>query len=160
MIDFGLAYTSPLTEDKAVDLYVLERAFGSTHPESKTMFERVLAGYKEKVGKEWPVIGRRLEEGKPAHGQVDSLNVEHPQCDRGDVSEACLGNQFTLPRPESCAGGAQRSPATPFRAPLFSPILFSFICSLLSLLSASYLPLYPVSFEASNHCLLRGHGLP
>ena len=72
LIDFGLAYMSPLTEDKAVDLYVLERAFGSTHPESKTMFERVLDGYKGKMGKEWPVIGRRLEEGKPAHGQVDS----------------------------------------------------------------------------------------
>jgi TP53 regulating kinase-like protein len=34
MIDFGLSYTSSLAEDKAVDLYVLERAFLSTHPSS------------------------------------------------------------------------------------------------------------------------------
>lgn len=64
LIDFGLAYTSSLTEDKAVDLYVLERAFASTHPESEPLFGRVLEGYKGKVGKEWTVIGRRLEEGK------------------------------------------------------------------------------------------------
>lgn len=31
MIDFGLSYNSTLTEDRAVDLYVLERAFLSTH---------------------------------------------------------------------------------------------------------------------------------
>ena len=72
LIDFGLAYTSSLTEDKAVDLYVLERAFASTHPESGSMFSRVLEGYKGKMGNEWPVIGRRLEEGKPADDQVDS----------------------------------------------------------------------------------------
>ncbi len=31
MIDFGLSYNSNIPEDKAVDLYVLERAFLSTH---------------------------------------------------------------------------------------------------------------------------------
>ncbi|KAF8465447.1 kinase-like domain-containing protein [Russula ochroleuca] len=75
LIDFGLAYTSSLTEDKAVDLYVLERAFASTHPDSSPLFGRVLEGYKEKMGKEWTAIGRRLEEGKLVacpHGQVDS----------------------------------------------------------------------------------------
>lgn len=34
LIDFGLSCVSTLTEDKAVDLYVLERAFQSTHPHS------------------------------------------------------------------------------------------------------------------------------
>jgi len=62
LVDFGLAYTSSLTEDKAVDLYVLERAFASTHPDSEPLFGRVLEGYKSKMGKEWTVIGRRLEE--------------------------------------------------------------------------------------------------
>ena len=33
MIDFGLSYNSMIAEDKAVDLYVLERAFLSTHAE-------------------------------------------------------------------------------------------------------------------------------
>jgi tRNA A-37 threonylcarbamoyl transferase component Bud32 len=75
LIDFGLAYTSSLTEDKAVDLYVLERAFASTHPDSELLFGKVLEGYKGKMGEDWTVIGRRLEEGKLvacAHGQVDS----------------------------------------------------------------------------------------
>jgi len=62
LIDFGLAYTSALAEDKAVDLYVLERAFASTHPESEPLFERVVEGYKKKIGLDWTAIGRRLEE--------------------------------------------------------------------------------------------------
>ncbi|KAJ1567444.1 TP53 regulating kinase, partial [Nowakowskiella sp. JEL0078] len=35
LIDFGLSYTSNLAEDKAVDLYVLERALSSTHPDTE-----------------------------------------------------------------------------------------------------------------------------
>ena len=31
LIDFGLSYNNTLAEDKAVDLYVLERAFTSAH---------------------------------------------------------------------------------------------------------------------------------
>jgi len=62
LIDFGLAYVSTLVEDKAVDLYVLERAFGSTHPDSEPMFASVLAAYEEKMGKEWSGIKKRLDE--------------------------------------------------------------------------------------------------
>ncbi|KAI9456065.1 hypothetical protein BJY52DRAFT_1204878 [Lactarius psammicola] len=62
LIDFGLAYTSTLVEDKAVDLYVLERAFASTHPESEPLFSSVLGAYERKMGKEWLAIGRRLED--------------------------------------------------------------------------------------------------
>ncbi|KAK9455357.1 hypothetical protein V1511DRAFT_349306 [Dipodascopsis uninucleata] len=46
IIDFGLAQQSTLPEDKAVDLYVLERAFLSTHPiYSKHYVDWVLEGY-------------------------------------------------------------------------------------------------------------------
>jgi tRNA A-37 threonylcarbamoyl transferase component Bud32 len=79
LVDFGLAYTSSLTEDKAVDLYVLERAFASTHPDSEPLFGRILEGYKGKMGKAWTVIGRRLEEGKLVacpHGQSSTFNVQ------------------------------------------------------------------------------------
>ena len=62
LIDFGLAFQSTLVEDKAVDLYVLERAFGSTHPESEPLFARVLRGYGDEMGREWVGISRRLEE--------------------------------------------------------------------------------------------------
>lgn len=37
VIDFGLGMTRPVIEDKAVDLYVLERAFLSTHPGSESL---------------------------------------------------------------------------------------------------------------------------
>jgi TP53 regulating kinase-like protein len=37
MIDFGLANSQPLPEDKAVDLYVMERAFASTHVKSELL---------------------------------------------------------------------------------------------------------------------------
>ncbi|KAF8639059.1 hypothetical protein AX17_001755 [Amanita inopinata Kibby_2008] len=62
MIDFGLAFQSTLVEDKAVDLYVLERAFASTHPESEPLFASVLATYGEGMGKDWPAIRRRLDD--------------------------------------------------------------------------------------------------
>ena len=47
LIDFGLAGQSVQDEDKAVDLYVLERAFGSTHPELEDHFQEVLHAYGE-----------------------------------------------------------------------------------------------------------------
>ena len=54
---------SSLVEDKAVDLYVLERAFASTHPDSEPLFTSVLKAYEKKMGKEWAAIGRRLDDG-------------------------------------------------------------------------------------------------
>jgi len=58
LIDFGLATAATTTnrptthkqqhnaEEKAVDLYVLERAFLSTHPESELLVEEVWQGYR------------------------------------------------------------------------------------------------------------------
>lgn len=63
LIDFGLAYTSTLVEDKAVDLYVLERAFSSTHPASEPFFASVLNAYQAKMGREWVAISKRLDDG-------------------------------------------------------------------------------------------------
>lgn len=45
VIDFGLGFLQPLPEDKAVDLYVLERAFLSTHPNSEELVDRAMAAY-------------------------------------------------------------------------------------------------------------------
>ncbi|KAK5291408.1 serine/threonine-protein kinase bud32 [Exophiala xenobiotica] len=39
LIDFGLATQSIQDEDRSVDLYVLERAFGSTHPRQEDWFD-------------------------------------------------------------------------------------------------------------------------
>ena len=45
MIDFGLSAVSASVEDKAVDLYVLERAFLCTHEQSEALVETVFAAY-------------------------------------------------------------------------------------------------------------------
>jgi TP53 regulating kinase-like protein len=45
LIDFGLASQSTADEDRAVDLYVLERAFGSTHPRAETLLSEMLTAY-------------------------------------------------------------------------------------------------------------------
>ncbi|KFY35900.1 hypothetical protein V494_05484 [Pseudogymnoascus sp. VKM F-4513 (FW-928)] len=47
LIDFGLASQTTQDEDRAVDLYVLERAFGSTHPGTEELFGEVLRAYGE-----------------------------------------------------------------------------------------------------------------
>lgn len=61
LIDFGLAGQSIQDEDKAVDLYVLERAFGSTHPKNEGSFQEVLIAYKDSY-KGSRVVLKKLEE--------------------------------------------------------------------------------------------------
>lgn len=41
LIDFGLSSTAQFPEHYAVDLYVLERAFASTHPASEALYAGV-----------------------------------------------------------------------------------------------------------------------
>ncbi|ESW96457.1 hypothetical protein KL918_000410 [Ogataea parapolymorpha] len=69
LIDFGLSAYSPLAEDKAVDLYVLERALTSTHPVySKTYNEWLLQGYEETYcnkpnnKRKYTEVSKRLED--------------------------------------------------------------------------------------------------
>ncbi|KAK9139951.1 hypothetical protein Scep_009632 [Stephania cephalantha] len=52
LIDFGLSFTSSLPEDKAVDLYVLERALLSMHFSRGNVMGKILAAYK-KSSKRW-----------------------------------------------------------------------------------------------------------
>ncbi|KAI9501267.1 serine/threonine-protein kinase bud32 [Coemansia spiralis] len=60
LIDFGLSQISPSVEDKAVDLYVLERAFISTHPNSERLFSAVLESYGTSAAAQ--TVLRRLED--------------------------------------------------------------------------------------------------
>ncbi|SAM05075.1 hypothetical protein [Absidia glauca] len=55
-IDFGLSYGSTMAEDKAVDLYVLERAFSSTHPATERLFANILTSYTKHYKQSKPVI--------------------------------------------------------------------------------------------------------
>ncbi|KAI1861440.1 uncharacterized protein JN550_010820 [Neoarthrinium moseri] len=61
IIDFGLASQGTADEDRAVDLYVLERAFGSTHPKAEGLFPVVLDGYRGTF-KGAPVVLKKLED--------------------------------------------------------------------------------------------------
>jgi len=61
LIDFGLASQSSAEEDRAVDLYVLERAFGSTHPRAEGLFSELLVAY-GKSFKGGNVVLKKLEE--------------------------------------------------------------------------------------------------
>lgn len=51
-IDFGLSFVSSKIEDKATDIYVLKRAFLSTHPNSEDFFELVLDEYRKRMTQE------------------------------------------------------------------------------------------------------------
>lgn len=72
LIDFGLAQVSALVEDKAVDLYVLERAISSTHPESKELFSLILQAYSSKMTSP-KVILDKLAEGTPYFCVADAI---------------------------------------------------------------------------------------
>ena len=45
LIDFGLSSVSKFPEDMGVDLYVLERAFLSTHPNTEWLFAEIISSY-------------------------------------------------------------------------------------------------------------------
>lgn len=62
LIDFGLGYKEGLAEDKGVDLYVLERAFLSTHPNTEALFSVILEHYKLGYGKGAADVISKLEE--------------------------------------------------------------------------------------------------
>lgn len=61
LIDFGLSFVSTLVEDKGVDLYVLERAFLSTHPRTEDHFQALLESYSESSSNSKAVI-QKLDE--------------------------------------------------------------------------------------------------
>ncbi|KAI1098657.1 tyrosine protein kinase [Jackrogersella minutella] len=62
IIDFGLASQSSSDEDRAVDLYVLERAFASTHSRAEDLFSAVLESSYKEAFKQAPVVLKKLEE--------------------------------------------------------------------------------------------------
>ncbi|KAG5993884.1 serine/threonine-protein kinase bud32 [Claviceps lovelessii] len=61
IIDLGLASGAVHEEERAVDLYVLERAFGSTHPRAECLFGELLDAYKA-CFKQAPLVLKKLED--------------------------------------------------------------------------------------------------
>ncbi|KAK5628960.1 hypothetical protein RRF57_004675 [Xylaria bambusicola] len=62
IIDFGLASQSVSDEDRAVDLYVLERAFASTHPRAEKLFTAMLESAYKDTFKQAPIVLKKLED--------------------------------------------------------------------------------------------------
>jgi len=63
IIDFGLSQTSSIHEDKAVDLYVLERAVTSMAAtnDSNDVFDQILASYRQH-SKQWRTVLNKFSE--------------------------------------------------------------------------------------------------
>ena len=74
-----------------MDLYVLERAFASTHPDSEPLFASILAAYATRTGKDWDQIKKRLDEGKIGHRAPNGPNPEALKCHFQSVSAAESG---------------------------------------------------------------------
>ena len=62
LIDFGLSYVSRSIEDKAVDLYLLERNFLATHPHLESDFTFIINSYLGNSSKADLII-RKLSDG-------------------------------------------------------------------------------------------------
>ncbi|GBG34754.1 Protein kinase, putative [Hondaea fermentalgiana] len=73
LLDFGLSKVDLSAEEKAVDMYVLQRAFTSTHPDTEAVFDELLAAYlaalsdadREKVAKKFPKVQQRGRKKRP-----------------------------------------------------------------------------------------------
>ncbi|XP_075164016.1 TP53 regulating kinase [Haematobia irritans] len=61
-IDFGLSHYNQGTEDKGVDLYVLERALLSTHSEQPYLFDYMLQAYRKDCGTDEQSVLAKFEE--------------------------------------------------------------------------------------------------
>ena len=61
LIDFGLSFVSGKLEDKAVDFYVLKRAFISTHPGSEELFDKIMVQYRSKTNKGLQIVEKYRE---------------------------------------------------------------------------------------------------
>lgn len=61
-IDFGLGSIEGSPEDKAVDLYVLEKALLSTHPSTEPVLEASLNSYFKVRAKDSQEVSRKLDE--------------------------------------------------------------------------------------------------
>jgi TP53 regulating kinase-like protein len=62
LIDFGLSHVESSVEDKAVDLYVLERALISTHANIDQLFIDILSAYIKENKKESQEVLKKLNE--------------------------------------------------------------------------------------------------
>ncbi|UZJ54606.1 hypothetical protein CBS101457_003926 [Exobasidium rhododendri] len=77
IIDFGLSSNSTMTEDKAVDLYVLEKAFQSTHPSSDHLYSQILRAYQETL-EATPSSAHVVKSKRSRKGEIDKSHIKGP----------------------------------------------------------------------------------
>lgn len=105
LIDFGLSSNSTTAEDKAVDLYVLERAFLSTHPDSKHLFDKVLQSYGEHVELLW-----KHGEWRKVQTQQAAVSSNGKQ---GNKKGSKQGSKQNNKKPKGGAAGQQGATPSP-----------------------------------------------
>lgn len=122
LIDFGLSSQASMPEHYAVDLYVLERAFVSTHPGSKALFELVLDSYAAAIPKKWKSIESKLKDGEWARSLQERASVmcradasappgkeeRHDGVVRGSASHATRGAWRRVPRRQRRSVGTRK----------------------------------------------------
>ncbi|KAH0455235.1 hypothetical protein IEQ34_015267 [Dendrobium chrysotoxum] len=101
LIDFGLSFTSTIPEDKAVDLYVLERALLSMHSSCGNM-DTILTAYR-KSSKQWSSTMNKLAHGtvdlhvhaKSVQAKMTRVTIDDDECDFWQVQRfICQGGSF------------------------------------------------------------------
>ena len=95
LIDFGLGYVSHSTEDKSVDLYVLERAFLSTHPNTEPLFARLLKSYFASCSCDGKEIMAKFQEVRLRGRKRVMIGWICPDCARS-IWPFLLGKFFTF----------------------------------------------------------------
>ncbi|KAK7299855.1 hypothetical protein RJT34_10683 [Clitoria ternatea] len=107
LIDFGLSFTSTLPEDKAVDLYVLERALISMHSSCGGVMDQILTAYR-KSSKQWSSTLNKLaqvrQRGRKRTMESIVKNNESKTCfQNGIILIAHTNPSKTLPIPFSAS---------------------------------------------------------
>lgn len=98
VIDFGLSYMSPSAEDKAVDLYVLERAFISSHPDDQHILDDILTHY-EAYSSGSSAVMKRLQAVRLRGRKRDMIGWWQSRADvysfqYRNLNVACVDNQL------------------------------------------------------------------
>lgn len=109
IIDFGLGAMQAVTEDKAVDLYVLERSFLATHPNSEHLVKCIMDSYEALFAEHRTAarIPTTQQDDQDQSGQSDASAIEgrkkgkQQKRKRSDSEE--LANQY-----DKCAAVLKR----------------------------------------------------
>ena len=108
LIDFGLGNSQTTAEDKAVDLYVLERAFIATHPGSEPLVACLMEAYTTAALREDPAEQVEADEEKMAVTETGtSAGVEVVEYEEDSVQAKRAAKRARKAENKAKAGGGK-----------------------------------------------------